>query len=274
MSGHGGTTLYYFTGTGNSLACAREMAEGLRDATLVPIAALREERQVVAPTPRVGIVFPVYFYTLPLMVRAFLERLDLSEARYAFLVITMGASPGRAVAHARTILGRSGGRLDAAFGVRMLGNYIAVYNVGDERAVEAMQTRTTREVERIVEAVRAERGHFDRGSLAGRALGAVLSALLGGRFTATCRTRDRRFTVDPTCISCGTCVAVCPAGNVRLTEGRPEWLGRCEQCFACIHLCPVRAIQVRGTRTRARRRYHHPEVTADEIAAQRAKSVT
>ncbi len=270
MSAQGGTTLYYFTGTGNSLACAREIAQSLGDAELVPIAALRGERQVVAPTPRVGIVFPVYFYTLPLIVRAFLERLDLSGARYTFLVATMGASPGRAMAHARTILGRSGVRLDAAFGVRMLGNYVAVYDMKGERAVRAMETRAGQEVARIVETVRAERRHFDRGSLAGRALGATLFALLGGRFMATCRTRDRRFSVDETCTSCGTCVRVCPVDNVQLREGRPVWRGRCEQCFACIHFCPVRAIQVRGRPTRRRGRYHHPKVTAEDVAAQRA----
>jgi len=34
--------------------------------------------------------------------------------------------------------------------------------------------------------------------------------------------------------------------------------------MACIQWCPVEAIQV-GKRTRGRRRYHHPEVTAHDL---------
>lgn len=269
--GRESTTLYYFTGTGNSLACARSLAAELGDTQVVPIASFRGDAPVRVPTSRVGFVFPVYFYTMPLIVRAFLQRLDLSQARYVFLVLTMGGTPGRTVQHAQESLAKAGGKLNAAFGIRMLGNYIAEYNVGDAKAVQEMQGRMAHDVTRIVGHVRAERAHIDRSSLAGRILGGLLSALLGGRFMATCRQRDRRFTVDPSCISCGTCVRVCPVANVRLKAGRPEWLGRCEQCFACIHFCPVEAIQIRGKRTRGRRRYHHPGVTVEDVAGQRGE---
>ncbi len=272
--GQSEATLYYFTGTGNSLACARAIAVELGNTRVVPIASLRGEKTVGVPSPVVGFVFPVYFYTTPLIVREFLERLDLSKARYVFLVLTMGGTPGHTVSHARDSLEKAGGVLNAAFGIRMLGNYIAEYNVGDAKAVEEMRGRMARDVTRIVGHVRAERDHIDRSSLAGRMLGGLLFALLGGRFMATCRQRDRRFTVDESCISCGICVRVCPVANVRLADSRPEWLGRCEQCFACIHFCPVEAIQIRGKRTRGRRRYHHPDVTVDDIAAQRSASTS
>jgi len=94
-------------------------------------------------------------------------------------------------------------------------------------------------------------------------------ALFGRAFVEHGRTRDRLFTAEPTCTSCGICAHVCPVENVRLVEGRPKWLGHCEQCFACIHFCPVAAIQVQGKRTRLRGRYHHPDVTADDIAGQK-----
>ncbi len=263
------TTLYYFTGTGNSLACTRSIAAELGGAQLVSISSLRGAQPVRVSTTRVGVVFPVYFYTMPLIVREFLERLDLSQARYVFVVLTMGGMPGRTVQHAQESLAKAGGKLNAAFGIRMLGNYIAEYNVGDENAVQTMQNRMARDVSRIVGHIRAEREHLDRSKPASRCLGRLLSALLGGRFLATCRRRDQRFTVDAACTSCGTCVWVCPVANVRLKDDRPEWLGQCEQCFACIHFCPVEAIQIRGKRTRGRRRYHHPEVTVEDVARQR-----
>ena len=272
MAKTGQTTIYYFTGTGNSLAVARAIAAGLGGATLVPIASLDQTARIAVPTARVGIVSPVYFYTLPLIVREFLARLDLSKVRYAFLVLTMGGFPGLAVEHAEELLSKAGRRLDGAFPIRMLGNYIAEYNVRGERAVQAMRERTERRVSSVVEAVRSERTHIERGGPIGRAASRAMFSLFGRRFLEACRTLDRRFTVDPSCIQCGTCARVCPVENVRLVEGKPTWLGHCEQCFACIHFCPVEAIQIRGKNTRARGRYHHPDVTADDVASQRMKA--
>ena len=266
------TTLYYFTGTGNSLAAARAIAAGLGGATLVPIASLDRTGRIAVRTEKAGIVCPVYFYTLPLIVRELVARLDLEKVRYAFLVLTMGGFPGLAVEHAEELLSKAGRRLDGAFPIRMLGNYIAEYDVRGERAARAMRARTERRVSSVVDAVRLERTHIERRGPVGRALSQAMFALLGRRFLAACRTLDRRFTVDPSCIHCGTCPRVCPVENVRLVEGKPTWLGHCEQCFACIHFCPVAAIQIRGKNTRARGRYHHPDVTADDVASQRVKA--
>jgi len=263
------TTLYYFTGTGNSLACARAIADGLGSTDLVPIASLRGEKRIRVPAERVGIVCPVYFYTLPFIVREFIPRLDLSGVRFAFLVATMGGLPGRAVEHGEDLFEKAGSELHAGFTVRMFANYIAEYNVRGEGAVRAMKRRMEKRVKEIVAVVQAGERHLDRGGPADCLLSRAVFSLLGRRFVREARTRDRLFTVDPSCIHCGTCERVCPVENVRLVEGRPKWLGRCEQCFACIHFCPVAAIQIHGKRTRLRGRFHHPDVTADDIAGQK-----
>lgn len=263
------TTLYYFTGTGNSLACARAIAKGLGDTDLVPIASLRKEKRILVSAERVGIVCPVYFYTLPVLVREFIPRLDLSGVKNAFLVATMGGLPGLAVEHGEELFRKAGGELHAGFAVRMFANYIAEYNVRGARSVQAMQKRMERRVAEIVRIVRAGERHLEKGGPFDRLLSRATFALLGRKFVETARTRDRRFTVDPSCVHCGTCAYVCPVENVKLVDGTPQWLGHCEQCFACIHFCPVAAIQVQGKRTRMRGRYQHPDVRADDIARQR-----
>jgi len=263
------TTVYYFTGTGNSLAAARGIAAALGDSTLVAISSLDRKARIRVPTERLGIVCPVYFYTLPLIVREFIPRLDLSAVRYAFVVLTHGGFPGLAAAHATHSFAQAGGRLDGAFPIRMVGNYIAMYNVRGAAAIQAMRERTEQRVAEIADNVRASQRRLAPGGPVDRVLSRAMFAVFGRRFLASCRTLDRRFTVDPACVHCGTCARVCPVENVRLANGTPTWLGHCEQCFACIHFCPVAAIQVHGKRTRMRGRYHHPDVTADDIAGQR-----
>ncbi len=258
------TTIYWFSGTGNSLAVARTIADRL-DAELVHLVqTIGEERFHVDGA--IGIVCPVYFYALPLIVREFLERLDASRVRHAFLVLTMGGFPGVAPLQARRLFRRAGKPLDNAFSILMPGNYIVEYNVRKPEAALRMARRGSKKAKRIAARIaRRKRSPFIGYLLLGP-LAWLLYATIGRRFARTCRTRDERFSVTAACTSCGTCVRVCSVGNVELDGARPSWKHACEQCFACLHLCPVEAIQIRGTRTYRRRRYHHPEVTINDLA--------
>jgi hypothetical protein len=97
------TVLYYFTGTGNSLAVAEGLSRKLGDCELVPIASLAVGSGPVVPSAdRVGIVTPIYFFGLPSLVLLFAGRLDIRKVKYIFAVVTMGGSGGiRGAAAAR-----------------------------------------------------------------------------------------------------------------------------------------------------------------------------
>jgi Pyruvate/2-oxoacid:ferredoxin oxidoreductase delta subunit len=77
---------------------------------------------------------------------------------------------------------------------------------------------------------------------------------------------DKSFFADEKCNACGICANVCPAQNIVLSGGKPAWLHRCEQCFACIQWCPEEAIQA-GRNTRNKVRYHHPDISLKDMLA-------
>jgi ferredoxin len=58
------------------------------------------------------------------------------------------------------------------------------------------------------------------------------------------------------CIGCGRCVSECPDDNLRMTEGKAEFLrgNDCLRCMRCIGICPVNAILF-GERSRGKGRY-------------------
>ncbi len=92
--------IYYFTGTGNSLAVAKKIAAALGECELVPIASLKDTPGTITPAAeRVGIICPVYFSGLPVMVDTFAQRLDLSGSQYIFSVVTLGGSGGSSTLH-------------------------------------------------------------------------------------------------------------------------------------------------------------------------------
>jgi hypothetical protein len=87
-----GTEIYYFSGTGNSLHVAQELQKRLPRARLVPILGFVERKSVTASGDTVGFVFPHYASTLPKVVHAFIEKLDLGSARYLFAIATRGST--------------------------------------------------------------------------------------------------------------------------------------------------------------------------------------
>ncbi len=261
------TVIYYFTGTGNSLAAARKIAGALGDCEVIGIASFANTAGTVVPDAgRVGIVCPVYFAGLPAMVASFAERLDTASARYVFSVVTHGGGGGSAALRQLDgILKEKAGRgLDAGFAVSMPGNYILMYEspAGEKR--DRLLAAADADLERIAGQIRQE----TRLKLPNSPVTRIVKALTYPRFRSHVHGDDRKFTVSDECTACGTCASICPAGNIDLVDGKPVWNHRCELCCGCIHLCPTGAIQA-GSRTGGRQRYRNPSVSIAELKRQR-----
>lgn len=261
------TIIYYFTGTGNSLSAAKKIAAGLGDCRLVPVASLQDrEGDILPEADRVGIVCPVYFTGLPLMVASFAGRLDLSLSQYTFSVVTLGGFGGQsALRQLDGILKRRSGRgLDAGFMVRMPGNYILMYESPSGKKCERILAAADEHLETIVQAIQNSAKTRPGYSPLAR----LVHVLWYPRFSSRVHDNDRKFSADNTCTSCGTCAAICPAKNIELVGGRPVWKHHCELCCGCVHLCPAEAIQA-GKKTAGRARYSNPEVNDADFKAQR-----
>lgn len=262
------TMIFYFTGTGNSLAVAKQLCSLLGDCEFVPITSIAGTTDKIAPAAdRVGIVTPVYFLGLPSIVSVQSTRLDLSKVQYVFAVATMGGSGGSTtLRQLDTILREGPGNrgLDAGFSVKMPGNYILMYDSPSGKEQEEMLAAANRNIREIADKVQHGAGMKPSWS----PIGSLVHVLMYPRFIAKVHENDRKFTVDDRCTSCNTCVEVCPVSNIRLEEGRPVWLHHCEQCLACIHLCPTNAIQA-GAGTETRKRYRNPDVEIKTLKEQR-----
>ncbi|MDV2481969.1 4Fe-4S ferredoxin [Methanoculleus sp. Wushi-C6] len=266
------TVIYYFTGTGNSLAAARKIAASLGDCDVVGIASLADTAGAVIPdTDRVGIVCPVYDFGVPIMVAGFARRLDLSRANYTFAVVTMGGMGVSALHQLDGILRERQGRgLDAAFAVRMPANFPPLFRPPENRERDKVLIRAD---ERLSEIAR-EIGSGRAVSPGFAPISRLVRALTCGPFAASARGAGEKFSVSDACTGCGTCTKVCPAGNLTLVDGRPAWGRQCEICCACLHFCPTEAIQLHVMLgTEGRGRYRHPDLTVADMEAQRGQNV-
>ncbi len=265
------TIIYYFSGTGNSLAAARKIAAALKDCELVPIASLKDTPgRIIPASDRIGIVCPVYDAGVPVIVKEFAGRLDIGAVPYAFGIITLGGMGISALHQLNNILMQSSRKkLDAAFAVKMPGNFppLGVPPQGDAK-------------EEILRNADAELASIAISILKGQTvppgfspLTSLMRLILYPPFARNVHGADTAFSVEDTCTSCGTCAKVCPVGNIVIADKRPAWQHRCELCCACLHFCPVEAIQLNTMRgTKGRGRYRHPDLKVEDMKAQRGET--
>jgi len=66
-------TIFYFSGTGNSLQVSKDIAEQLGDIELISIPNIINNDIIQVQAESIGIVFPVYMLGLPLIVEDFIK---------------------------------------------------------------------------------------------------------------------------------------------------------------------------------------------------------
>lgn len=82
------STIYFFTGTGNSLKVAKDLAEHLGHCELIPIAKIWQRENLASTAQKVGFAFPLYYSGMPKIVYDFIEKIDLTNAEYFFAIVT------------------------------------------------------------------------------------------------------------------------------------------------------------------------------------------
>jgi ferredoxin len=258
--------IFYYTGTGNSLWVARGLAEVLDPCELLWMPGCADvARTLDADT--FGLVFPVYIWGVPAPVIRFVRSLSGIRTGYMFAVAVNGGQVSNTLVQLREVMARCGLELSSGFEIKMPSNYIPWGGPGP-RDEQDRRFRSAREkISRMADTIRRkDRLPVEMGPLWQRI---VFTAIYKMSFPRVPR-MDRGFWVDGKCNACGICAKVCPAGNISMSEGRPVWNHRCDQCFACLQWCPQEAVQY-GKKTPEYERYHHPEILLRDILRERSR---
>jgi ferredoxin len=258
--------IFYFTGTGNSLAIARQMSESLGNTEIVPMAAV-SGGYVGKDEERIGLVLPVFGWGMPRMAAEFVKALKPSAGQFVFAIATSGGSPGRTLVQLDKILRANGSNLDAGFVVS--GDFLISVQSQTEMALIKFMSWLGRknvpgfakdrlpEISKIIEARKPHGPETSNASLN------ILGSLMYGISMKMFAKMDKDYSATNACISCGACVKLCPVENITLENGKPVWHQDCEYCFACMAFCPQSAIAMKGNVPKGST--HHPDVSLGDV---------
>lgn len=240
--------ILYFTSTGNSLYVAKQF-----DAELLSIPQMSKEGRFDFQDETVGIVYPVYDWGLPKLVRKFMERMEI-RASYVFVIATYGNNAGASLHEADKMLKSRGVHADYFESVLMVDDYLPLFDI-DKQLAELPQKRVDENLARIAREVMDGKKRKPSASPIWRGVSRVMKAvqpLISNNLPRW------TFRVNSKCTSCGTCTRVCPVMNVAMAPAQmPEFGSRCESCLACVHNCPKNAIHLSIERSATRFRNQH-----------------
>ncbi|MFW2488640.1 EFR1 family ferrodoxin [Clostridium chromiireducens] len=254
------TTIYFFTGSGNTFKVAKDISAQIEDTKLIQIC--KDNLSITSDTSsdKIGFVYPVYATGIPWMVKKFIENLKINKDTYIFSVASCGTNAGISVNQIDDILNRKGTSISASFEVLMPGSHQVMYDVPSKEIQMKCFNDEKVQVLKVSESIKRKELHKSN-----KAVGikkSIDTFLYKSFFNPS--DWDKNFWTTEKCNGCGTCSRVCPANNIDIVDAKPQWKHQCEHCMACMQWCPQKAIQYKK-KTLKRGRYHHPEIKANEL---------
>lgn len=237
------TTIFCFSGTGNSFYAANAIADLLGD-TSIRMIANHLYGQELEMTERVGFLFPTYMGFPPNQMKEFIQEVfskqDLSPIKYVFMLTTRYKFQAYSLVAMEVMLREAGCAYSYANHIVMPNGYVPLFTPPTEEKEKALYDKADERIRLIVADIQDEvikltgKRPFSR---------LALNKFMGSLHNSN-KLFAKKFTVTDACTSCGLCYRMCPAANITMVEGKPLFGENCESCLGCYHRCPEEAIQL------------------------------
>ena len=244
--------IFCFSGTGNCLDLAKNIAAGLGDTDIV---MMKRElaRTDVTDAKRVGFVFPCFGGGAPSDVLKYARKIKIAPGAYTFGVSSSAAYAGTGLYELNKIV-----PLKYWKTVNHQCSCIWLFPHDLLGPVAKSQAKSEDDARLIASEIRMAvvTGKNPPNN--------PINAIENKGFATLGAKKAKDFRVSDACIGCGTCAKLCPRGNITILGGRAIIGYDCAGCLSCLQYCPKNAISM-GKITDKREHYHNPNVTAADL---------
>jgi ferredoxin len=252
--------IFFFSGTGNSFYVAKTLASYFSQSKVQSIAEYQNDDEINV-SGEIIIVFPIYFYGIPHIVKKFLEHLNFADVKYLSFIFTAEYPNGIAVSTIQEICSKKNVIINSCFYLQMPTNYLIKSKMLESIEVEMVLNKADKKLDKIVKIIKDKKTYKEKDS---KIYSLIVNAkkshsIWGNAFPEF----DSGFICSDDCNGCRLCEINCPVGNIEV-KTKPIWNNRCEACLKCINICPRQSIQY-DNKTEGRRRYFNPKVKINEF---------
>ncbi len=252
------TDIYYFSGTGNSLAIAKQLGNMMDDSSITSIPDIMNKTNQIKGEV-IGIVCPIYMYNMPHIVAKFIKR--ITSVNYLFIVFAGGGELGLGLKKTKKIFRDQNIKLSSLFNIPMPDNSFLYENT--EMKLKMQFDNADKLVKEIVRIVDRKEEHFD-GSNTSLFKTYIHPGIYSNMGYSMIPKLDKDFMTNEKCDGCSICQKVCPANNITMKSNKPVWKHQCEMCYACINWCPKASIEC-GKKSLGKTRYQNPTVEIKDM---------
>lgn len=258
--------IFYFSGTGNSLAVAQAVAGKLTDTKIVSMMALSENNIIPRQYEKIGFVYPTCYSHAPKIVMDLVKGLQLYSNQKIFLIATCGGGQGFALYDMKQQLQLITNNPIQEFSVALPGNHIVGFSAWPKFIQNRLFNRAEKTIDKIVYQIQNDIPTKPVRTPPFPKYFSLMQKTLNEKVLGVpdiYKTQPEYYTTDA-CEHCGICEKLCLANNIKVTADDVKFGDKCEQCMACIQWCPNRAISHPNV-PKSRKRYHHPDITLDDM---------
>lgn len=245
--------VYYFSGTGNSYIVAKSIAEKT-GSTLVSIARTMQNNYLSSDAKIIGIVFPVYYVELPIIVDEFISTLSIKKNTYIYAVATYGGGKGGTLNRLQQALENKGVRLSTFYGIQMpqnafkkpFDNYTKCYKNAEKMTNKICSNITIRKTgiyytSRFINIIQALLYPMLK-NIVIKEVPKKIDLDASSPIENVILNLDKLIEINDNCNGCAVCEKVCPVNNIELLNNKPLYKHSCQNCLACYNFCPQQAI--------------------------------
>lgn len=253
--------IFYFTGTGNSLYVAKELAKSFKQADILAIPQVVDKEEYnYEEYSKVGFVIPLYFMGMPTLVKDFIDNIYIPNAEYIFSVVTRAYTKGLVFTEINKSLRKKGRSLSYGKYISFPDSYIRWAEACNEDMQEKLFNNAEKQLDIINKEIMDEKRVIEKEGIILNTTSSVVNKF----WLITLPTKNKTFKSNNDCIQCGICIKVCPAKNIKLENNKLEWDKKCQDCMACVQSCPHKAIYF-NKKTENKRRYRNPNISKSEL---------
>ncbi|MFA5513900.1 MAG: EFR1 family ferrodoxin [Sphaerochaetaceae bacterium] len=231
--------LTYFSGSGNSKAVSSDLASLLEINEHCFIGKLFENPQLLEDKSIIGLVTPIYFNGVPLLVEKFIKEIlsqYVKQIEYLFVILVHGGLPLYGASVINRLLSEIGCAASYIGSVKTINTYIPFFMI--PKTVD--YNKSAKQILKIGSHLRDEEIKVNSNYPPNR-----FFYDWWREFMSKVNEKDRNFVVTDECDGCKICVEKCPVKNISIKDNRPVYNHRCNYCFACYHHCPQKAIRLK-----------------------------